>query len=77
MPNPGLSLRGGGRGFSPATKNVPPGYFYRKVEKKIEPKQIPNCLIPCLLVVFTRQIEILVTTLPIPQLIGEQVPLFI
>ena len=23
----GLSLRGGGRGFPPVTKNVPPGYF--------------------------------------------------
>ena len=28
-------------------------------------KEIPSCLIPCLLVVFTRQLEILVTTLHI------------
>ena len=69
MPNPGLSLRGGGQGFSPVTKNVAPGYFYRKVENKIKPKQIPNCLIPCVLVVFTQPIEILVTALPIPQLL--------
>ena len=31
---PGLSLRGGGRGFPPATKNVAPGYFHRKKEEK-------------------------------------------
>ena len=56
-----LSLRGRGRGFPPATMNVFPAYFQRKM-KKIEPKEIPSCLIPCLLVVFTRQLEILVTT---------------
>ena len=39
--------------------NVALGYFHRK----IEPKEIPSCLIPCLLVVFTRQLEILVTLL--------------
>ena len=31
--------------------------------RKIEPKEIPSHLIPRLLVVFTRQLEILVTTL--------------
>ena len=30
----GLSLRAGGRGFSPATKRVAPGYFYWKIEGK-------------------------------------------
>ena len=30
----GLSLRAGGRGFSPATKRVASGYFYRKIERK-------------------------------------------
>ena len=60
---PGLSLRGGGRGFPPVTKNVAPSYFHRK----IEPKEIPSCLIPRLLVVFTRQLEILVTTLASPK----------
>ena len=59
MRDAGLSLRAGGRGFSPATKRVAPGYFYWK----IEPKEIPSRLIPRLLVVFTRQLEILVTTL--------------
>ena len=55
----GLSLRGGGRGFPPATMKVFPSYFQRK----IEPKEIPSCLIPHLLVVFTQQLQILVTTL--------------
>ena len=32
--SPGLSLRAGGRGFSPATKTVAPGYFYWKIEQK-------------------------------------------
>ena len=58
----GLSLRAGGRGFSPDTKRVAPGFFYWKIEEK-KPKEIPSHLIPCLLVVFTRQLEILVTTL--------------
>ena len=30
----GLSLRAGGRGFSPATKRVAPGYFYWKIVEK-------------------------------------------
>ena len=32
--------------------------------RNIEPKEIPSCSIPCLLVVFTWQLEILVTTIP-------------
>ena len=63
MIRPGLSLRAGGRGFSPAIKRVAPGYFYWKIEEKPKPKEIPSCLIPRLLVVFTRQLEILVTIL--------------
>ena len=55
----GLSLRGGGWGFPLATMNVAPGYFHRKIESK----EIPSCLIDHLLVVFTRQLEILVTAL--------------
>ena len=52
-----MSLRAGGRA----------GNFPRLLllenRRKIEPKEIPSCLIPLLLVVFTRQLEILVTTL--------------
>ena len=63
MTSTGLSLRAEGRGFSPATKRVAPGYFYWKIEEKPKPKEIPSRLIPRLLVVFTQQLEILVTTL--------------
>ena len=54
----GLSLRGGGWGwgwgwgFPLATMNVAPWYFHRKREEKKEPKEIPGCFIPRLLVVF-------------------------
>ena len=30
----GLSLRGRGREFPPATMNMAPGYFHRKIEEK-------------------------------------------
>ena len=50
-------------GFPPLTTNVGPGYFRRKIEKKIEPKEIPSSLIPRLVVVSSWQLEILVTTL--------------
>ena len=43
--------------------NVASGYFHWKIEKKIEQIEFADCLIPSLLVVFTRQLEILVTTL--------------
>ena len=61
----GLSLRAVDEGFPPATMNVVPGYFHWKIQccRKIEPKEIPSCLIPHVLVVFTRQLEILVTAL--------------
>ena len=55
----GLSLKGGGWGFLLTTMNMALGYFHRK----IEPKEIPSCFIPRLLVVFTQQLEILVTSL--------------
>ena len=51
----GLSLRARGRGF--------PRLLLLENRRKIEPKEIPSCLIPRRLVVFTRQLEILVTTL--------------
>ena len=34
LPTAGLSLRGGGWGFPPATMNVFPGYFQRKIKEK-------------------------------------------
>ena len=50
----GLSLRAGGRKFG--------RLLLLDNRRKIEPKEIPSRLIPRLLVVFTRQLEILVTT---------------
>ena len=48
--------------FPRLLREWPPATFIGK-KKKIEPKEIPSHLIPRLLVVFTRQLEILVTTL--------------
>ena len=59
----GLSLRAGGWGFSPATKRVAPRLLLLENRRKIDPKEIPSRLISHILVVFTRQLEILVTTL--------------
>ena len=49
---------------------ISPNYYERfpqllseENRRKIEPKEIPSCLIPRLLIVFTQQLEILVTTL--------------
>ena len=67
-PDPGLSLRGRGWEFFPATKNVPQLLSKEKYSRKIEPKETPSCLIPCLLLVFSWQLKILVTTL---QTLGE------
>ena len=40
--------------------------------RKIQPKEIPSCMIPHLLVVFTWQLEIVVTTLAtVPHLPNE------
>ena len=59
----GLSLRAGGRGFPPPTI-YECGFrlLSKENRRKTEPKEIPSCLIPRLLVVFTWQLEILVTT---------------
>ena len=52
-----------GPGISPSYCERLPRLLSKENERKIEPKEIPSCLIPRLLVVFTRQLEILVTTL--------------
>ena len=59
----GLSLRAGGRGFSPATYECGPRLLLLENRRKLEPKETPRCLIPRLLFVFIRQLEILATTL--------------
>ena len=45
-----LPLRGGSRGF--------PSAAVKGKRRKTEPKETPSCLIPRLLVIFTRQLEI-------------------
>ena len=40
-----LSLRGGGQGFLPASRNFAPGHFQRKIEEN-RTKRNPGCLIP-------------------------------
>ena len=45
------------------------GYFPRKIIKKIESKEtVTSCLIPCLLVVNTRQLDVLVTAVVVVHL---------
>ena len=61
--SPGLSW-GAGRDFPQLPWTWPPATFIRKnYTRKIELKETPSCLISRLLVVFTRQLEILVTVL--------------
>ena len=66
----GLSLRAGGRGFPPATMSEAPRLLLMENRRKLEPKDESQkrCLIPRLLVVFTRQLEILTTTLQVASL---------
>ena len=52
-----------GLGISPSYYERLPRLLSKENERKIEPKEIPSCLIPRLVVVFTWQLEILVTTL--------------
>ena len=59
-------IKGQGPGISPGYYERGPWLLSKENKRKIEPKEIPSCLIPRLLVVFTLQLEILVT-LPCPQ----------
>ena len=56
-------VKGRGTGISPGYYEHGPPPLSKENKRKIEPKETPSCLIPRLLVVFTRQLEILVTTL--------------
>ena len=53
---------GRGPGNSLVTMKVTPDYFHKK-KGKVGPQQIPSCLIPGLLVLFTQKLEILATAL--------------
>ena len=53
-------------GISPGYYDCGPWLISKENSRKIEPKETPSCLIPHLLpVVFTRQLEILVTALTV------------
>ena len=52
-----------GPGIFPGYYEHGPQVTSKANRRKMEPKEIPSHLIPRLLVVFTRQLEILVTTL--------------
>ena len=49
---------------SPSCYEHGPRLVAQENRRKTEPKEIPSCLIPCLLVVFTWKLESLVTSLP-------------
>ena len=56
-------IKSRGLGIFPGYKESGPQLLLLENRRKIEPKEIPSRLIPHLLVVFARQLEILVTTL--------------
>ena len=58
-------IKSRGPGISPGYYECGPRLLLLENRRKIELKEIPCCLIPRLLVVFTWQLEILVTTLGI------------
>ena len=55
-------IKSRGPGIFPGYQESGPRLLLLENGEKIEPKEIPSRLIPGLLVVFTRQLEILVTT---------------
>ena len=56
-------IKSWGLGISPSYYECGPWLLSLEKGRKVEAKETPSCLIPCLLVVFTQQLEILVTTL--------------
>ena len=59
----GAVIKRWGLGISCGYYKCGPRLLSSENRRKIEPKEIPSCFIPCLLVVFTQQLEILVTSL--------------
>ena len=56
-------IKSRGPGIFPGCEVSSPQLLLLENRTKIERKEIPSRVIPCLLVVFTRQLEIFVTTL--------------
>ena len=73
----GLSLRVGGYEFSlnyiGNYKNTKNQEDRNQKKKIIVPKEIPSCLVPNLLIVFTQQCEILVVHSPVMELYVETI----
>ena len=63
VPTIRVVIKSWGPGILPAYEESGPRVLLLENRRKIEPKEVPSSLIPRLLVVFTRQLEILVTTL--------------
>ena len=61
-------------GICPGYYKHGPWLLSKENRRKIEPKETPSCLIPCLLVVFTWQLEILVTTLVLSTDLSLEIP---
>ena len=64
-----------GPGISPGYYACGPRLFSWENRRKIEPNEIPSHFIPCLLVVFNRQLKILVTSVIIGSLCTATPPL--
>ena len=56
-------IKSRGPGIFPSYYERGPQLLAKENRRKIEPKEIPSSFIPSLLVVFTQQLEILVTSL--------------
>ena len=63
LPKRRVVIKSRGPGIFPGYYESGPRLLLLENRRKIEPKEIPSRLIPRLLVLFTRQLEILVTTL--------------
>ena len=66
-------IKSQGLGIFPGYYEHGPQLLAKENRRKTEPKEISCCLIPCLLVVFILQLEILVTSLPSNK-VGTQTP---
>ena len=56
-------IKSRGLGISTSYSECGPRLLSKENKRKIEPKETPSCLIPHLLLAFTRQLEIFVTSL--------------
>ena len=60
----GLSLSGGGRGFSPVAMNVAPGYFHGKTEEKWDQKKSLAVIFPAYLSHLPSNLKLNLSNIP-------------